>query len=193
MVCRSLLPKCHFVGQKVKSWVPIWLSLSCSSTQWISVLPLQGVAPSRVGYDEDALRVQVDASAVHLPLRAIGSHIAFIDVDSAVDAAVERATMATKRQLTQSGSQSHTLLVEIVEARAEVASDQLLVQLNVRATLRQKTGNVFVAQTHAHAICTGPLAESNGSQVVRDCAESVALQLRGWLTGFSLGQQPKSH
>ena len=159
------------------------LGLGCSSVQLVSVLPSS--AATSPTHAEDPLQVRVDISSVHLPLRVAGTDTAFIDVDRALYAAIETALSTTKSRLVQ-GATTYTLHVELIKARAELASDRVVVGLTVRATLKLKTGNVYIAQTHAHANQSSPYLPSHGADAAIHCANAIGAELQGWVGGLPL-------
>ena len=145
------------------------------------MLPASAAALRAVSADEP-LRVIVDTSSLHLPLAVVGANVTFTDLDAALAWSVERALLPIKSRLAKPNARALELHVELLEARAEETSGQLGVSLVARATLRQRAGNAYVAQTHAHARCSGAPAPSGGSQVVLQCTTAVARQLQGWLS-----------
>jgi hypothetical protein len=132
------------------------------------------------------LRVAVDATSTHLPLPVSGANVAYGDVDRALAQAIEQALATTTKDLEQRSAKPVGLAVELVEARAEYAHDRLVVRMAVRATLRENSGNVYLAQTHAHASASAVLPPERGAPVVLECADSISHQLSGWLAGMEL-------
>ncbi len=172
-------------------WV-IPVELGCSSVQLVSVLPPSGTAASVSARTEDTLQIQVNTSSVRLPLRVAGADAAFTDVDRALHAAVQRALASTRQQMAVGNAQSYSLYVELIGARAEVSSGRITVQLTVRATLRQRKGNAYVAQTHAHANRSGAYEASLGVDTVARCADAIGVELQGWISGMQLSPVDKS-
>jgi hypothetical protein len=159
------------------------LVASCGGERVVSVLP------TRVPTEAEAsppLRVAVDTTSAHLPLAVSGASVAYGDVDRALARAVERALEPTLSDLTRRNAHKLTLSVELVEAHAEATRDRLIVRLAVRATLRENAGNVYLAQTHAHANASAAVPAEHGAPVVLDCVDSIGLKLAGWLGGMDL-------
>ncbi len=157
--------------------------VGCGGPSVVSVLP------ARATYKEDpprSVHVALDATSTHLPLVVTGTTIAYGDVDQALALAIEHALEPTTEELARRNAKHLELAVELVEAHAEYARDRLLVRLAVRATLRENSGNVYLAQTHAHAGASAVLPAENGARVVLSCADSIAHQLSGWLSGMDL-------
>jgi hypothetical protein len=168
----------------VRRLIPILaLVVGCGGPSVVSVLSAHASAT------EDQLtpvRVAVDATSTHLPLVVSGSDIAFGDIDRALARAIEHALEPTTQALARRNAKSLGLTVELVEAHAEYARDRLVVRLAARATLREDAGNVYVAQTHAHASASAVLPAENGAEVVLSCTDSLAHQLSNWLRGMDL-------
>jgi hypothetical protein len=159
--------------------------LACSPVQLVSVLPSMGTAAAPATNSKDRLQVDVDASTVPLPLRVLGTGTRFIDLEHALKVSIQR-TLNANGLPTKDETQRYLLYVELVEARAEVSSGRLLVQLTTRVTLRQESGYTYIAQTHVHATATGSMVPENGRPVVLDCVSTLAAQLRGWITSMPL-------
>jgi hypothetical protein len=155
----------------------------CGGPSVVSVLPAQ----ARVEAERASpLRVAVDATSTHLPLTVAGAGVAYGDVDRALARAIEHALEPTTQELARRSAAQLGLAVELVEAHAETSRDRLVVRLAVRATLRENAGNVYLAQTHAHASASAVVPAEHGAQVVLDCTDSIAHQLSGWLAGMDL-------
>jgi hypothetical protein len=159
------------------------LVASCGGERVISVLPARTATEAEAS---PPLRVAVDTTSAQLPLAVSGASIAYGDVDQALTCAVERALEPTLRELARRHAQQLGLSVELLEARAASTHDGLIVRLAVRATLRENAGNVYLAQTHAHANASAAVPAERGAQVVLDCTDSIGRQLSGWLAGMDL-------
>lgn len=76
------------------------------------------------------------------------------------------------------------LTVEITRARAERSRDGVVtVALNVRATLRTRVGNAYLAQTQAHCLEHGPTRVEQSAPLFYGCMMSIGRELAGWLGG----------
>jgi len=159
--------------------------LACGPVQLVSVLPTTGTAAAPNTNSRDRLQVEVDASTVPLPLRAVGSGTRFIDLERALKVSIQRIVSANGLP-TKDQTLHYLLYVELVEARAEVSSGRLLVQLTTRVTLRQESGYTYIAQTHVHATATGSMDPDDGRPVVLECVSTLAAQLRGWISSMPL-------
>ena len=110
---------------------------------------------------------------------------AYVDTEAALALAVSRATAAwSEARRTSDVAQrgGWTLLVEITGIDAEVSSSsRVAVSMTVRATLRARSGNVFLGQTQAGCREGGPPDVDHGRPVVLRCFDRVATDLAGWL------------
>jgi L-asparaginase II len=159
------------------------LFAGCGGERVISVLPARTAIAAEAS---PPLRVAVDTTSTHLPLVVSGASIAYGDVDRALARAVEHALDPTLAELARRNARKLDLSVELLEARAEWTQDRVTVRLAVRATLRENAGNVYLAQTHAHASASAAVPAEHGAQVVLDCTDSIGRKLSGWLTGMDL-------
>jgi hypothetical protein len=76
------------------------------------------------------------------------------------------------------------LAVEITRARAERSLGGVVtVALNVRATLRTRVGNTYLAQTQAHCLEHRPTRVEQSAPLFYGCMMSVGRELAGWLGG----------
>jgi hypothetical protein len=169
----------------LRELIPIVLIVvGCSGPRVISILPAQ-----MTGSQDRAspLSVALDATNTHLPLPITGANIAYGDVDRALAQAIERALVQLSGELAARHARRLELAVELVDAHAEYSRERLVVRLTVRATLRESAGNVYLAQTHAHASASAVIAPERGASVVSDCDAAIARQLSGWLEGMSFG------
>lgn len=161
-----------------------WL-LSCGPVKTLSVLPPQGGTHDATTRAPDRFRIKVDASSVQLPLVVNGAHTRYVDLDRAIETSLEQALAAGG---TEVRAQDYLLYAELIEARAEYADGRLLVQLSVRATLKQNHDTIYVAQTHAHACQAGALGADDGLSVVLGAVGTVVTQLRGWFLDLAAAQ-----
>ncbi|HEY2409024.1 MAG TPA: hypothetical protein VGI10_23630 [Polyangiaceae bacterium] len=159
------------------------LGIGCSSGNTISVLPIPNV-PRNNG--ASVLRIDVDTTSTHLPLGVSGARLAYRDVDRALEQSLEKALTPELGRLAERHPQKLVLFVELVEAHAEYAHDRLVVELGVRATLRERAGNVHLAQTHAHHAASTTSAPEHGAPAVVECTEAISAALADWLAGIDL-------
>ncbi len=169
-----------------RCWLLCALFIGCEPSHLVSVMPTRVVLRPPLANAEQKLRVVVETSSVRLPLAVYGSNIYLADIDRALEASIATAAQPIKNDLSARNAKSYVLLVEIIEAHADYSAGLLTVRLATRVTLRERLGNTYIAQTHAHASNTLAVSPANGSQVVLKCIDSIGIQLSGWLSGIAL-------
>lgn len=120
-------------------------------------------------------------SSVADPLPVRGTHIEFGDVEAALGHAVASATVPwaeAHRAIRPDGWQ---LQVDLISADAEASGESITIALGVRATLRTRVGNRYIAQTQAHCKRTGAVDPRGAAPIVFDCMARVGRELGGWL------------
>jgi hypothetical protein len=78
------------------------------------------------------------------------------------------------------------LTVELTSADAEYDGGRAVFTLGVRATLRAREGNVYLAQTQAACRQGGVVPADHGGSVMVRCMNEVGHQLANWLDGVDL-------
>jgi hypothetical protein len=58
------------------------------------------------------------------------------------------------------------------------------VNLGVRATLRNRVDNAYVAQTHAYCQEAGLVPPERGAPILYSCMAQLGRELSGWLGGI---------
>ena len=114
------------------------------------------------------------------PLPVSGAHVAYADLETALDQAVLRAVPPRH---------DHVLTVELVAADALYANTRLSVSLVVRATLRAKAGDTFVAQKQFLCRDGAIIPPEQGERVIWSCMTRLGQDLGGWLGDLS----PSAH
>ncbi len=163
--------------------VLIALADACSGTRVVSVLAER---PSASIEHMPPLLTTIDASNAHLPLNVSGASVAYGDVDRALADSVERATRSLAEELAQKHARPLELTLEIVDAHAEYERERLLVRLGLRATLRERAGNTYLAQTHVHASAAATVTPERGAKIVLEATDTLGGKLSGWLAGMDL-------
>ena len=159
------------------------LTSACSGTRIVSVLPEQAQTRAHAA---PLLLIRVDATSTQLPLAVAGASIAYGEVDRALAVSVEHATRTLSEELARRHARPLAFTVEIVDAHAEDDRGRLLVRMTVRATLRERAGNAYVAQTHAHANASAAFAPDEGGKAVLEVTDSLGGELAGFLAGLDL-------
>lgn len=110
------------------------------------------------------------------PLPVAGSEIAYADLETALDQAVLRVVPPRHDNI---------LTVELVAADAQYVNTRLSVSLVVRATLRTRLGNTFVAQREFLCRDGAIVSPEAGARVIWSCMTRLGQDLGGWLADLS--------
>ncbi len=155
------------------------------STEMIPLLTAAGVPltdPTEV-----PLRVVTRSTAVHDPLRLRGTNVVYGDVETALGHAVSSATVPwAKNHDEGKNKEGWELFVEVTNADAQYDDDRVVFSLGVRATLRQRSGNDYLAQTQASCRQGGIVPPSKGAPIMYGCMMELGRTLAGWLDGVDL-------
>ena len=87
---------------------------------------------------------------------------------------------------THTGGAGWQLFVEMTSADAEYDDGRAVFTLGVRATLRARAGNVYLAQTQVACRQGGVVPPNRGARVMYRCMTEVGHQLANWLDGVDL-------
>jgi hypothetical protein len=120
-------------------------------------------------------------TAVPDPLPVRGSGVVYGDVEAALGLAVSSATVSWAKEHQHDRPDGWQLFVEMTRAEAEASGDRLIVTLDVRATLRGRSGMRYLAQTQAHCRQGGLVEPEKGGAVVYACMERIGRDLTSWL------------
>jgi hypothetical protein len=134
------------------------------------------------------LRVVTRSTAVHDPLPMRGSDITYSDVETALGYAISSATVpwANQHRAHPGSKDGWQLSVEVTGADAHFDDGRVIFSLAVRATLRARAGNVYLAQTQASCRQGGIAAPDKGGPVMYKCMMEIGRDLDGWLEGVDL-------
>jgi hypothetical protein len=134
------------------------------------------------------LEVVTRSTAVRDPLPVEGSGVVYGDVEAALGHAVSSATVPwADAHRTGPGSKGGwQLFVELTGADASYDDGRVIFSLAVRATLRARAGNVYLAQTQASCRQGGIGDPENGAPVMYRCMKELGHDLEGWLDGVNL-------
>ncbi len=165
------------------------LCVSCAPLHVVSVLPAQRTPGE--GAFSAPLTVVTDTRSVHLPLAVAGSTVAYSDLAQALELAV--LSQAAPVLGARARDRRFELFLELVEARAEYSSAELIIELTVRATLRDRAGNSYVAQSYARSrVARVTTPELGGPGVAGRACEDVAARVAGWLAGLELERDERT-
>ena len=133
------------------------------------------------------LEVVSRGTAVPDPLPVRHSNIVYGDLESALGIAVSTASAPwalVHRDDAVAHNGGWTVLVEVTGADAELESGgRVVVGLDVRATLRTRSGNIYLGQTTLACRDGGLVSAEQGAPVIYRCMMRVGRDLAGWLAG----------
>jgi hypothetical protein len=164
-----------------------FLLISCGiSRQFVPLLDTAGVPltpPTAV-----PLRVVTRSTAVNDPLPMRGTTVIYSDVESALGYAVSSATVpwATEHKSHPESKDGWQLFVEVTGADARYDEGRVIFSVAVRATLRARAGNVYLAQTQASCRQGGIAPPDRGGPIMYKCMMEIGRDLNGWLEGVDL-------
>jgi len=133
------------------------------------------------------LEVVSRSTAVSDPLPVRGSEIVYGDLESALGIAVSTAAATwagSQRDHSVAKHGGWTVLVEVTAVDAELEpGGRVVVGIDARATLRTRSGNVYLGQTQLGCREGGLVSAAQGAPVVYRCLMRVGRDLAGWLSG----------
>jgi hypothetical protein len=133
------------------------------------------------------LRVVTRSTAVHDPLRLRGTHIVYGDIETTLGHAVASAAGPwAKNHNSGNDKDGWELFVEVTNADAQYEDDRVVFSLGVRATLRARSGNDYLAQTQASCRQGGIVPPEKGAPIMFGCMMELGRTLAGWLDGVDL-------
>jgi hypothetical protein len=136
------------------------------------------------------LEVVTRSTAVHDPLAMSGTNVIYGDVEAALGHAVASATVPWadqhRQHPTKNDGDGWQLFVEITNDDASYEDGRVIFSVGVRATLRGRAGNVYLAQTQASCRQGGLVQPDKGAPIMYRCMMEVGRDLAGWLDGVDL-------
>jgi hypothetical protein len=134
------------------------------------------------------LRVVTRSTAVQDPLPIRGSNIVYGDIEAALGHAIASATVpwADAHRGAATAKEGWSLFVEVTNADAEYEDGRAIFSVGVRATLRARAGNVYLAQTQVSCRQGGIVSPEKGAPVMYRCMMELGRDLAGWLDGVDL-------
>ncbi len=166
-------------------WLGPFICLSCGGAS-VTTVPLVSAAGAPITLTPTGaipLEVTTHSAAVPDPLPVRHSTIAYSQVESALGHAVSSAAVPWAEAHRDKRPDGWQLQVELISASVEQREARLIVMLSVRATLRTRVGNVYLAQTHAHCVQAGLVEAKDGASVMYACMNHIGRDLAGWLGG----------
>jgi hypothetical protein len=158
-------------------WCAIALSLCACFRHVVPVVPDGPTTNGAASASADkTFEVVARIAGAKDPLPVAGANTAFSDLETALDQAVLRAVPPRHDNI---------LTVDLVAADAAFANTRLSVSLVVRATLRTRVGNTFVAQREFICHDGAIVAPDAGARVLWSCMTRLGQELGGWLADMS--------
>jgi hypothetical protein len=164
-----------------------------SPTQIVPLLTAAGIPvtdPTTV-----PLRVVTRSTAVQDPMRLRGSNVVYGDVEAALGHAVSTATVpwANGHRAYAAATDGWQLSVEVINADAWYEDGRVVFALGVRATLRARAGNAYLAQTQTSCRQGGIVAPDRAAPTMYRCMTEIGRDLAGWLDGVDLNAVGQGH
>jgi hypothetical protein len=134
------------------------------------------------------LEVVTRSTAVQDPLPLRDTDVVYADIESALGYAISSSTVpwAASHRRDAASADGWQLFVEIITADALYWRGRVVFSVGVRATLRNRAGNVYLAQTQASCRQGGIVPPAKGAPIMYRCMMEVGHDLAGWLEGVDL-------
>jgi hypothetical protein len=166
-----------------------FLLLTSGCSEGVTVVPLLSAAGIPLTQPTTVpLEVVTRSTAVADPLPVHGTDVAYGDVEAALGHAIASATVpwAEKHRKIGKSTDGWQLFVEITNSDANYEDGRVIFSVGVRATLRARAGNVYLAQSQASCRQGGLVKSDKGAPVMYRCMMEVGHDLAGWLDGVDL-------
>jgi hypothetical protein len=163
-------------------------ALLCGGCGGAAIIPLLDSGSPITSTPPHAIPLEVITrrnSTVPDPLPVRGSFVAFEQLEAALGHSVASATVPWAEQHMQQHPEGWQLEIELIAADARAHGREVTVRLDVRATLRTRTGNRYLAQTQTHCQRSLVAAPRDAAPALLDCTTRVGRQLGGWLGGIN--------
>jgi len=158
------------------------LTAACGGTRRVALLSSAGIPLTSTPAGAIPLEVVTRATAVADPLPVRGTSVVYSDLEAALGLAVSSAGVPWAQAHREKRPDGWQLFVEITRAEAEERAGRLVMTLDVRATLRGRAGNIYLAQTSAHCRQAGLVEAESGGPVVYACMTRLGRDLASWLS-----------
>lgn len=152
-----------------------------TTTETVPLLESNGIPVTLTPHDLVALEVVTRGTAVPDPLPVRGAHVAYSDVEAALGHAVSSGAVPWAEKHREQRPEGFRLLVEPIRAEASYDGQRLIFDLGVRATLRARKGNEYLAQTQAWCRQSALMKAAEGGPVIYACMTHLGRELAGWL------------
>ena len=147
----------------------------------VPLLSASGIPVTLTTHESVPLEVVTRATGVPDPLPVEGTSVAYSDVETALGHAVSSGAAPWADAHRDRRPDGWQLLVELVRAEAHYRAGRMTVDLGVRATLRGRRDNKYLAQTNVHCRQAAVVPPSDAGPVVYSCMTQLSRELAGWL------------
>ena len=145
-----------------------------------SVVPITTTPPGTI-----PLEIITHSVAIPDPLPIPFSRVRYAGLEEPLGHAVATATVPWADLHRRDREGGWQLLVELVQADIERTESRMTVTLGVRATLRARVGNVYLAQTQTHCREAALVEPAQASPLFYSCMMNIGRELAGWLGGVT--------
>lgn len=152
--------------------------LLCSCVR--GVVALSGALPPASSASVP-IEVTARSSGVPSPLPMKGSCLVFAALEESLGRAVATAALPWAEAHRIERPDGWQLIVDLWRASAVARGGTVTVLLDVRATLRTREGNRYLAQTQSHCRQSALAEPADAAPVFYGCMQSLGRELSGWL------------
>lgn len=162
---------------RVTSVLLVAAASACGSAGGFALVPVVPVGPPSGGVSalDPTFEVVPRITGARDPLPVPGTDVAYADLQQALGHAVSREV--APRHGTD-------LTVELIAADAEYRGARLSVSMVARATVRERLGHTFVAQTQVVCRDGAIVSPDAGAWVVWACMARLGRELAGWVAAL---------
>ncbi len=165
------------------SFVGAWLALLGGCAE---LVPVIAGPPQVVTAERPAVPMQILTTVAggEDPLPTRGSRYVLTDLQLAIGRAVGQSTAAWADAHRQERNGGWQLQVELIRSHAASQRESLVVELDVRVTLRTVVGHIYLAQTQVRCRASGTDdTTEQAAQVAGRCVAQLGHDIGGWLDG----------
>ncbi|MFO0590221.1 MAG: hypothetical protein U0441_21945 [Polyangiaceae bacterium] len=153
----------------------------CSSQVMVPLIGTAGAPITLTPRKDIPLEVATRSTGIKDPLPVDGGEVAYGDVETALQYSISTAAVPWAEGRHGKDTTGYQLFAELIDADAAYHEGRLVVTLGVRATLRTREGQQYIAQTQVHCRQAGVVAQKDGAPIVYACMSQLGRDLAGWL------------